>query len=235
MSKERRTPATRFPYGLETLFPDSDHVERCRQAWAAIEARPRRKTLDVARILTILRNAWVHAGLERDMQTKLNTWGAEFFDRDKRITALVAELRNELARLFDEKKIHRLLDLAVRRSHPIVHAPDGLTGTVLMVEKTTRGDGDSPSEPDTLTISGTYAPIFIAFEKFRAGLDAETKKLRAALRRPRGHQDQPWIAPAMRHLKAAGLTSDEADELLRSMDLKGSDTAEDARQTIPRR
>jgi hypothetical protein len=232
---KRKTPARALPKGLQVFFPDKDHFQRFQERWALIEARTHRKPLDVARVLSVLRWAWAHATWERDLQTKLNTWGAEFLDRDTCLMMLMGKVRAELVRLFEEKKFHRLLDLAARRSRPVVWGANDLTGPVLLFQKNDPHEAAPTPDPDPVVLSRTAAPIWEAFEEFRHRLDAPLEMVRVLFHRPRGHQKQPWIIPAMHRLREAGLTKGEADELLRSMGLKGSDANEAVRQTISHR
>lgn len=219
MSK-RKAPPPPWPDGFEKLFPDKDRLGQLKEELCLLEKRHGKSLAGVPDILT---RAWFHAKVEQKFHLALTCMRdsrADFFEQDRRIRILLKGLLAELKRLHSQNDqfLGDQVD-AIRRLH---------------VSRAWLEDDGSPIAPyEPLTHS--LAPVVQLYFKFQSHLVSFLDELGATLRRRRGHQRQPSIVPAMKDLREAGLTKEEAHGLLRTMGLKGSESAEAVRQTRPRR
>lgn len=211
MPPRRTSPPPRLA-DLHRCFPDRDSFEQFQDELHRIE---KRRGVKREEIISILLGAWFHARLYKIKHQALDR--TNWLERSERVNALLVQLSSEVRSLLEP--LPAVATFAALNARPLIIRAKGtsvrLTHGVARLKK-----GDR---------------IERAFEEFYRALAAVIQPIAANLRRAEGHQPQSWISVAMRDLRAAGLTKFEAETMLRRMHLKGSESAEAALQTIPRR
>jgi hypothetical protein len=162
----------------------------------------------------ILTAARFQAERERIHHEALNR--TDWIERTAYIQQLVLDLAKAIAGL--NTIVKPTATLAAMREHPAVfqYGDHG----ALIVTQAAAQFSENPR-------------LVRAFKELVDALAETIAPINKNLVRKRGHQPQPWIAPAMRELRAAGVSKVQADALLRAMRLKGKDAAKAARQTTP--
>jgi len=174
-----------------------------------------RQGVNLGKVVAILRGAWFYAQQERIVKEALNR--SDWTKRTEYIHQLILDLGRAIAGLSDILK--PAARLAALRFRPLAfqYCDDGAV-TIRQAQAQFR---------ENHRVAQAFGELYGALSEALAPINER-------LARNRGHQPQPWIAEAMRELRAAGVPKGKADELLLALRLKESKADKSTPQTISR-
>jgi hypothetical protein len=210
---------SRPPDNLRHLFDDQDRFAAFKGLWRQWAERGDVKLLDVAATLRLARD---HARGEQEYQRALSDMMLSRAD----FLAQRNVIRGLLRRVFQEiEKILHAHDISV----------GGKLDRLCLLRDRQLGymeQWGAPEGDEVLFFQPLAETLWPELETLAHSSDTLMTRLDhvgSVFQRKRGHQKQPWLAFALRNLRAAGLRKAEADELLRLANLKGADSADEAR------